>query len=143
MTADDSRRARLRTAWERAWDHGDVDALDDVLDESYRRRDSRDADGQDRAGFKAGILAVRQAFPDLTTTIDELVLEGDRAAILWRSSGTHQGSLLGVPATRRRVEVSGATFARFEGDRIVEEVVTWDPRALLSALGIIDVGKDE
>jgi hypothetical protein len=41
------------------------------------------------------------------------------------------------------VEVSGSTFARFEGDRVVEEFVTWDPRALLSALGIISVGQDD
>ena len=47
-----------------------------------------------------------------------------------------------MPATRRSVEVSGATFARFEGDLIVEEFVTWDPRSLLAALGIISVGQD-
>ena len=47
-----------------------------------------------------------------------------------------------MPATKRQVDVSGATFSRFEGDRIVEEFVTWDPRALLTALGIISVGQD-
>ncbi|MGW1783210.1 hypothetical protein ACWCQQ_29340 [Streptomyces sp. NPDC002143] len=51
-------------------------------------------------------------------------------------------AFLGVPPTRRYVEVSGATFARCEGDRIVEEHVTWDPRALPSALGVIRVGQD-
>lgn len=38
--------------------------------------------------------------------------------------------------------MNGATFARFEGDLVVEEFVTWDPRALLTALGILHVGED-
>ena len=76
---------------------------------------------------------------DLLTVVDEVVVEGDRAAIRWHSTGSHEHSFLGVPATKREVAVSGATFARFEDDRIVEEHVTWDPRALLTALGIIAV----
>ena len=74
--------------------------------------------------------------------VDEVVIEGDRAAIRLHSTGSHEHSFLGVPATKREVAVSGATFARFEDDRIVEEHVTWDPRALLTALGIIAVGQD-
>jgi predicted ester cyclase len=137
----ESVRALVLEAWDAAWDRGEVDALDGLLDPGYRRY-SAGSDPQDLAGFKASIVATRAAFPDLVTTIDDLVIEGDRAAIRWHSVGHHQGSLLGVPATRRRVEVSGATFARFEGDRVVEEFVTWDPRALLAALGIISVGQD-
>ena len=138
---NDGRRAQIERAWAAAWDRGDVDALDSVMAADYQRHGS-DGHPLDLAGFKASITATRSAFPDLVTTIDEIVLEGDRAAIRWHSSGTHESSLLGVPATGRRVEVSGATFARFDGDRITEEHVTWDPRALLTALGVISVGQD-
>lgn len=142
MTDNQSRRAAIEAAWDSAWDMGEVDALDTLLSPSYRRRSSSDEEGQDRSTFKASIIATRAAFPDLVTTIDDVVVEGDRAAIRWHSVGTHQHGFLGVPPTRRRVEVSGVTFARFDGDRIVEEHVTWDPRALLAALGIISVGED-
>nr|WP_237547644.1 ester cyclase [Streptomyces sp. SID5476] len=108
---------------------------------AYLRRHG-DPQPQDLNAFKAMIVSTRAAFPDLVTTVDDIVVEGDRAAVRWHSSGTQTNSFLGVPPTRRRVQVSGATFARFEGDRIVEEHVTWDPRALLSALGIIRVGQD-
>jgi steroid delta-isomerase-like uncharacterized protein len=138
MADTEARRKLIEDAWDAAWDRGEVDALDELLSPEYRRHSS---DGEeDRTAFKASIIATRSAFPDLTTTIDEVVIEGDRAAIRWHSNGTHEHSFLGVPATKRSVEVSGATFARFAGGRIVEEFVTWDPRALLSALGIISVG---
>jgi steroid delta-isomerase-like uncharacterized protein len=141
MSDNDDRRDRIQQAWEAAWDRGEVDAFDELLSPEYRRFGSSDA-GQDLTEFKASIIATRSAFPDLLTTIDEIVVEGDRAAVRWHSTGSHQHPFLGVPATKRQVAVSGATFARFEGDRIVEEFVTWDPRALLTALGIIAVGQD-
>jgi len=138
---DDERREQMERVWVAAWDRGDVAALDQLMTEDYLRH-GNDGAPLDLAGFKASIIATRAAFPDLVTTIDEIVLAGDRAAIRWHSVGTHEGSLLGVPATGRRVEVSGATFAHFENNRIVEEHVTWDPRALLTALGVISVGQD-
>ncbi|MPY51191.1 ester cyclase [Streptomyces acidicola] len=141
MSHTDARRGLIEKVWAEAWGHGDVDALDVLLSPAYLRHGT-DPHPQNLDAFKAAILSTRAAFPDLTTTIDDIVVEGDRAAIRWHSSGTHVNSFLGVPPTQRRVEVGGATFARFEGDRVVEEHVTWDPRALLSALGIISVGQD-
>lgn len=142
MSDPDARRKAITETWAAAWDHGDVDALDTLLSPDYRRHGGGSDTGQDLATFKASIVTTRQAFPDLVTTIDEVVVEGDRAAVRWHTTGRHDGPFLGVPPTHRQVEVGGATFARFEGDRIVEEQVTWDPRALLTALGIISVGQD-
>ncbi|NJQ00841.1 ester cyclase [Streptomyces zingiberis] len=136
-----TRRELIEKVWAAAWGHGDVDALDELLSPAYLRH-GQDPEPQDLAGFKAAIVSTRAAFADLTTVVDDIVMDGDRVAIRWHSDATHTHSFLGVPPTHRRVAVSGATFARFEGDRIAEEHVTWDPRALLSALGIIRVGQD-
>ncbi|MFC9504484.1 ester cyclase [Streptomyces sp. NPDC057002] len=141
MSHPEARRDLIEKAWTAAWGEGDADALDTLLSPDYLRRSS-DPHPLDLDAFKASIVSTRAAFPDLVTTIDEIVVEGDRAAIRWHSTGTHVNSFLGVPPTGRHVDVSGATFARFDGDRIVEEHVTWDPRALLSALGVIRVGQD-
>jgi len=137
----DIRRGLIEKVWEAAWGQGDVDALDTLLSPAYLRHGG-DPHPQGLDALKAAIVSTRAAFPDLVTTVDDIVIEGDRAAIRWHSSGTQTNPFLGVPPTRRYVEVSGATFARFEGDRVVEEHVTWDPRALLPALGVIRVGQD-
>ena len=142
MSDADERRNLIAETWAAAWDRGEVEALDGLLSPEYRRRSSPTDEGLDLTAFKASIVSTRSAFPDLRTTIDEIVVDGDRAAVRWHSRGRHDHSFLGIPATHREVEVSGATFARFEGEKVVEEFVTWDPRALLSALGIISVGQD-
>ena len=138
----ESRKDRVAKIWAAAWDRGEVDALDGLLSPEYRRRRTSADQGLTLAEFKAAITAARSAFPDLTTTIDEVVDEGDRLAIRWHTTGRHEGPYHGVPATHRSVRVNGATFARFEGDLVVEEYVTWDPRALLTALGVLHVGED-
>lgn len=135
------RKKRVREAWAAAWDRGEVDALDDLLAPSYERSSPSAAHAQDRDTFKRSILATRKAFPDLSTTIDELVQEGEQLAIRWHSTGTHTGAFLDVPPTGRRVEVSGVAFARFAGEQVAAEWVTWDPRQLLTALGIISLGE--
>lgn len=141
MSDNEARRDRIRRTWEAAWDHGDVNALDELLSPDYRRLESAGAE-HSLDQFKASIVSTRSAFPDLTTVVDEIVVEGDHAAIRWHGAGSHNHPFLGVPATRRSVAVNGANFARFDGDLIVEESVTWDPRALLTALGVIPVGQD-
>ncbi len=141
MSNTEDRRGLIERAWAAAWDDGNVDAFDELLSPDYVRH-GHDDTVQSLAEFKAAILATRSAFPDLVTTIDDVVVEGDSAAIRWHSSGNHSNSFLGVPATKQAVKVSGATFSRFDGDKIVEEFVTWDPRSLLTALGIISVGQD-
>ena len=75
----EERRETIERAWVAAWDRGEVDALDELMAEGYRRH----GDGLplDLAGLKASITATRSAFPDLVTTIDEIVVDGDRAAI--------------------------------------------------------------
>jgi steroid delta-isomerase-like uncharacterized protein len=142
VSTADERRNLIAETWAAAWDRGEVDVLDRLLSPEYRRRSKPTEEGLDLTAFKASIIATRSAFPDLVTTIEDIIVDGDKAAVRWHSNGRHDRGFLGVPATHREVEVHGATFARFEGDRIVEEYNTWDPRALLSALGIITVGQD-
>jgi steroid delta-isomerase-like uncharacterized protein len=139
MTTGSTRKERVRAAWSASWGRGDVDALDTLLAPGYLRRTASDDSAQSRDQFKSAILSTRDAFPDLTTTIEEMIQEDDRIAIRWRSTGTHSGTFYEVPPTGREVEVFGVTFARFDDDMVVDEWVTWDPVQLLTALGIISL----
>jgi predicted ester cyclase len=78
-------------------------------------------------GFPPGVEGVkrffsmfRDAFPDVSVEIDEVVAEGDRAAVATTFSGTHEGELMGVAPTGRRVAVTGIDIVRVAGGKIVE-----------------------
>jgi len=68
------------------------------------------------------VHAEKKAFPDLRVSVEQMVAEGDKVAVLWTFQGTHTGSgYEGLPATGTRVEVRGMTIWRIVDGRIVEE----------------------
>jgi steroid delta-isomerase-like uncharacterized protein len=87
------------------------------------------------AGVKTFASTVRTAFPDLTLTADQVIAEGDRVAILWTLTGTHQGEFLGVPATGNTVSTPGIDIYRIENGQIAEIWTVGDELGLLMQLG--------
>jgi steroid delta-isomerase-like uncharacterized protein len=77
------------------------------------------------------------AFPDLTFTTEDLIVDGDRVALLCRINGTHQGEFFGVNATGRRINTSGAFIYRLDGDAIVHERRVLDFTGLLVQVGVL------
>src|SRR5215472_4362293 len=68
------------------------------------------------------VHAEKKAFPDLRMSVQEMVAEGDKVAVLWTFQGTHTGSgYEGLPPTGTTVEVRGITIWRIVDGRIVEE----------------------
>jgi len=68
------------------------------------------------------VHAEKKAFPDLRMSVQEMVAEGDKVAVLWTFQGTHTGSgYAGLPPTGTRVQLRGITIWRIVDGRIVEE----------------------
>ena len=58
----------------------------------------------------AGALEGFSAFTDLTTSIEALVVDGDRIGVRYLTRGTHTDAFLGVEPTGRRVAFGGASM---------------------------------
>jgi predicted ester cyclase len=71
-------------------------------------------------GVKRFFTMFRDAFPDISVEIEEMVVEGDRVAVATTFSGTHEGELMGLAPTGRRVSVTGIDIVRVSGGLIVE-----------------------
>ena len=71
--------------------------------------------------------AEKKAFPDLRMSVQQMVAEGDKVAVLWTFQGTHTGwGYQGLPPTGTRVEIRGITIWRIVDGRIVEEWTSFD-----------------
>jgi predicted ester cyclase len=77
------------------------------------------------------------AFSDFAFTAEDLVIEGDRAALLARVSGTHTGEFFGMPSTGRRMNLACGLFYRFEGAFIAHERRVLDFTGLLVQVGVL------
>jgi steroid delta-isomerase-like uncharacterized protein len=88
-------------------------------------------------GAKQKWAAYLAAVPDMHATVEELIAEGDKVAVRWTVQGTHQGELMGIPATGRRAVFRGISIYRLDDGKIVEQWEQWDRLDLLRQLGVI------
>src|ERR1700737_4246060 len=113
---------------------GHLDLADELLHENYVEH-PEDVPG--RQAWKDRISMFRRAFPDLSVTIEEMVVDGDRVATRTTIRGTHKEDLMGVAATGRAVEVIGGDITPLREGQAVERWGGLDMCGLLPQLGAI------
>lgn len=95
---------------------------------------------QGRAGFTAIMNKVRKAFPDMRQTLDDLLVDGDKAVLRITCSGTQTGPFefvhLPMPATGKAVKFEQIHIVRVANGKIVEHWLGQDSLALFRQLGV-------
>jgi steroid delta-isomerase-like uncharacterized protein len=79
----------------------------------------------------------RDAFPDLTLTVNQVVADGDYVATRWTAKGTHKGDLFGISPTGKETTVTGITIDQWAGGKVAESWTNWDTLGLLQQLGAV------
>lgn len=82
--------------------------------------------------FIGGML---RAFPDIHLTIEDQLVQGDRATFRWRASGTHQGPLGPAPATGKPIAIEGLIIDHVVDGKVQERWEQWDQSLMLRQLG--------
>ena len=95
-------------------------------------------------GLPSGIDGVRAFFtmqytglPDNHRRSMEMIGEGDKVVHRLSGEGTHEGMLLGMPPTGRRVTWSCIDIWRVEDGRLVEHWVEADMLGLMQQIGLV------
>ena len=135
MSSDN--KALVRRWFEEVWNNGRVEAIDELMGPRCVVHGLGPGTMDGPAGFKPFHASYRDAFPDVTLTIDDIVGEGSIVAARWSGTGTHRGNGLGLPATDRAIRFTGMTFARVENGKIVEGWNNFDQLGMFQQLGAI------
>ena len=102
------------------------DLVDRFVAEEYRNHNAFVADGREaNREFWTGFFS---ALPDLSATMEDLVISGDRVVGRFVYRGTHSGEFMGIPATGNAVEMRSIDIWRVEEGMFVEH---WDELNLL------------
>jgi steroid delta-isomerase-like uncharacterized protein len=88
-------------------------------------------------GLKQFVSMYRNVFPDLNFTIEEQIGEGEKVGTRWVAHGTHQGELMGLAPTGKRVTVRAFTLQRFSGGKIAEDWAHYDALGMMRQIGAI------
>lgn len=131
--------ATVRRFLETVAAEGELAPLDGLIAENYHDHDpanEQDTVGMDRLRAEIGMW--RGGF-DFGFTIEDQISQGDRVATRWTFSGTHTGDFMGIPASGRKVGMTGTTVFRCREDgKIVEGWWQYDRLGLMAQLGALD-----
>jgi len=130
-------RALLEQHTEEVWNRGNLDAVGEFISEDYVEHDPSVRDQfRGPEGYRRNVEEFLSAFPDLTVTIEDSIVEGDKIAMRQRFRGTHEGEFMGIEPTGKRVESTSFVMCRIEGEKIAETWVETDVIGLLEQLGV-------
>jgi predicted ester cyclase len=123
MSAEEN-KSLVRREQEELWNHsGDLDAAEELFA-------AGEAAKQQAADFRRG-------FPDVTSTIEDLIAEGDKVVARWRSRATHRGDYMGIAPSGKEVEFTGISIYRIEGNKIAESWSVEDQFGLMRQIGAV------
>jgi predicted ester cyclase len=129
----------VRLLFEEPW-KGNMDVIDEYIAPEYVAHDPSEPEPvRGPLGFRGQVEKYLSAFPDTRFTIDDQFADGEHVATRWTARGTHQGEIAGISPTGKEVTVTGLTFSRFEGGKVIEDWITWDTLGMLVQLGAVPV----
>lgn len=77
------------------------------------------------------------AFPDVKTTIDQQIAEGDFVVSRVSYQGTHKGELQGTPASNKKVRITGISIVKVENGKVVEQWDEFDSLGMMQQIGAV------
>jgi steroid delta-isomerase-like uncharacterized protein len=119
------------------WNSGNLDAADELMTPDAIIHEPVAGTSED---LKAVATMIRSAFPDWHSSVEEMLVEGDRVAERWTGRGTHRGEFQGIRPTGKLVAVPGVVFYRIADGKIAEFRGQFDRMSLLQQLGVIPNG---
>jgi len=130
-------KAVARRIVEEVWNKKNLDAIDELIAADYVDHTLPPGGPSGRDGAKAFIGMYVKAFPDVKITIEDMIAQGDKVVTRWSATGTHTGELMGIPATGKRINVTGLDITRYSGGKSVEFWGQFDLMGMMQQLGVI------
>jgi steroid delta-isomerase-like uncharacterized protein len=129
---DSDIQARVRAFWEQAFNGRDLDLIEAITAPQFVNHNALPGTPLGPDGHRQVVERLWAAVPDARFEIEHLATDGDTVICVGTMSGTHAGTLLGVPATGRRVQWRQCHLYRFDqAGRMAEHDAIRDDVGLL------------
>jgi steroid delta-isomerase-like uncharacterized protein len=129
--------ATLERFVEEVINQGRIEAADELVEENFVELYPLPGQQQGREGLKDVIRMMRGGFPDIHWVVQETIASDDKVVSRFKWTGTHRGDFLGIPATGRRVTVSGVVLDRLRAGKMADSRILMDTFGMMQQLGVI------
>ncbi len=115
---------------------GNLDALDEVVNQDAVDHDPAPGQGPGPEGFKTFFRTLRAAFPDLALEPVTVVADDEHVAMAYTINGTHQGDFQGLAPTGQRISARGVEIVKFRDGKLSERWGSSDEMGIMMQLGM-------
>jgi predicted ester cyclase len=134
----DKNKAIARRFLTEVWGKGKLDIIDNLASPTILLKYPPFPQGiRGIEAYKQEIRGFFSTFADVHLSIDEEIAEGDKVVLRWSGSVTHQGNLLGIAGTGKKIEWTGISIFHIVDGKVLEEKGEEDFLAILGQLGLI------
>ena len=114
---------------------GNLEMIREVVAPNVVDHDPAPMQGPGPQGFIDFFTMMRNAFPDLSLEVNEMVTDADKVSFAYTVTGTHRGEFMGVAPTGKSIEARGLQIGRFTDGKLVERWGSSDELGILKQLG--------
>jgi steroid delta-isomerase-like uncharacterized protein len=126
-----------RRILEETFGAGKLDLVDELCADDYVDHDPILGD-QGRESVKQTVAGYREAFPDLTFTVEDAFGADDKVVVRWRAEGTFENEFMGQAPTGEKGEpVYGIGIDRYEDGKVAESWGQWDTLRFMRNIGAL------
>jgi steroid delta-isomerase-like uncharacterized protein len=138
MNAIEKNQTLIEAYFYEVWNKGNFEKLEQIIDPAYiNHNPSTPNPLPGPEGLKPIVLAMRQAIPDLTYTIEETVITEDRIVARVLARGTHRDTLFGIPGTGKKFEIRQINVEYVKNGKIVEHWRVTEELKWMQQLGVL------
>lgn len=138
MSVEDTNKELVTRYFEEFFVTGDTDVFAELVSPDVVNYELEAMDGlSDFETWSMSIAMLNDAASDLTVEIIDVIAEDDKVVVYAVMTGTHDGELMGIPATGNDVYVPFFDLFRLEDGLIVEHWAVNDTAAFFTQFGLI------
>jgi predicted ester cyclase len=128
----------LRFITTEIWCNRRYELIDELISDHFVDHiEAQGLEGTGRSRYLASAHLVHGAFSDYHEEAEFIVTERDLAVSYARISGTHDGDLMGLPPTGRKVDYNSIGILRFADGQVVERWGIGDAMRQMQQLGLL------
>ncbi len=134
--------ADLKTVTRRFYDEiftrGNLGVIDELVHDDFVEHEELPGLPPGKEGLRFFATAIREGFPDLVASVEDIIVEDNKAVGRVRLSGTQRGEFMGIPPTGKKIDVQVIDIVAYREGQLIEHWGVTDQMAMMVQLGVIE-----
>jgi len=133
-TQEEGNKALFLRLIEEGFNKGRLSVVDEVVAFEVKEHQRGNRDGS--VGTKEVISTLRSWFPDLLMQAEDIVASGDKVWARSKATGTNLGSIMMMPPTGKKMDITVIDIVRFKDGKIAEHWGVPDQLGMMLQTGL-------